>query len=253
MESGPVYARGSEGQRRSPADRGRGRRTTQSVAGDGAPKRCRRPRTIGRRRPTSDPSPCPRTAALGSAGRRNTAAGGRQRIRFRRDQRRTCWWKTLKPFAAWRCPAREASRVAIAIVGAASRVDRRITELSVRLDRFRVPPAELADSLPQQLVMLMAAADAVDDAGGLIRPAHDWCIHRPRTRPQHDQLSLSLVAAAGVARRGRAAVDGQSRHGLVGIDRRQQGRPGVRSWRAVVHAVQRGDFGAGLGTGGAGH
>ena len=35
----------------------------------------------------------------------------------------------------------------------------------LRRDRFRVPPVELADSLPQQLELLDATADALDDAG----------------------------------------------------------------------------------------
>ncbi len=39
-----------------------------------------------------------------------------------------------------------------------------IDELSVPIDRFRVPPKELEDALPQQLVMLRVAAAALDDA-----------------------------------------------------------------------------------------
>jgi acyl transferase domain-containing protein/3-hydroxymyristoyl/3-hydroxydecanoyl-(acyl carrier protein) dehydratase len=40
-----------------------------------------------------------------------------------------------------------------------------VDEVAIPLGRFRVPPAELAEMLPQQLLMLQAAADAFDDAG----------------------------------------------------------------------------------------
>jgi hypothetical protein len=39
-----------------------------------------------------------------------------------------------------------------------------IDELAVPIDRFRVPPKELEDALPQQLLMLQMAAAALDDA-----------------------------------------------------------------------------------------
>lgn len=45
-----------------------------------------------------------------------------------------------------------------------------IDEFSVPRGRFRVPPAEIPDLLPQQLLMLQVAAEAMDDAGGLVRP-----------------------------------------------------------------------------------
>jgi 3-oxoacyl-(acyl-carrier-protein) synthase/3-hydroxymyristoyl/3-hydroxydecanoyl-(acyl carrier protein) dehydratase len=61
-------------------------------------------------------------------------------------------------------------RAPVAVVGVTSRFDREITELTVPLDRFRVPPAELREALPQQLLMLTVAADALDDAGGLTDP-----------------------------------------------------------------------------------
>ena len=41
-----------------------------------------------------------------------------------------------------------------------------LERLSVPLGRFRIPPKELAEMLPQQLLMLQTAADAVADAGG---------------------------------------------------------------------------------------
>jgi acyl transferase domain-containing protein/3-hydroxymyristoyl/3-hydroxydecanoyl-(acyl carrier protein) dehydratase len=40
-----------------------------------------------------------------------------------------------------------------------------LTTSRVRRDRFRIPPVELADSLPQQLELLDATADALEDAG----------------------------------------------------------------------------------------
>jgi acyl transferase domain-containing protein/3-hydroxymyristoyl/3-hydroxydecanoyl-(acyl carrier protein) dehydratase len=40
-----------------------------------------------------------------------------------------------------------------------------VEEVAVPLGRFRIPPAELAEMLPQQLLMLQAAADAFEDAG----------------------------------------------------------------------------------------
>lgn len=40
-----------------------------------------------------------------------------------------------------------------------------LDDVPVRLDRFRVPPKELEEMLPQQLLLLDAAADAVEDAG----------------------------------------------------------------------------------------
>jgi len=40
-----------------------------------------------------------------------------------------------------------------------------IDELCVSLERFRIPPKELEEMLPQQLLMLEVAADAIEDAG----------------------------------------------------------------------------------------
>src|SRR4029077_5895354 len=39
-----------------------------------------------------------------------------------------------------------------------------IDRLSVRADQFRIPPKELQEMLPQQLLMLMVAAEAIADA-----------------------------------------------------------------------------------------
>ena len=41
-----------------------------------------------------------------------------------------------------------------------------IDELRIPLGRFRIPPAELSEMLPQQLLMLLVAADAFEDAEG---------------------------------------------------------------------------------------
>lgn len=40
-----------------------------------------------------------------------------------------------------------------------------IEQLELKLDRFRIPPRELEEMLPQQLLMLSVAGDAIDDAG----------------------------------------------------------------------------------------
>jgi len=45
-----------------------------------------------------------------------------------------------------------------------------IAALGLRLDRFRIPPKELAAMLPQQSLLLTAAADAIADAGWDDRP-----------------------------------------------------------------------------------
>jgi 3-oxoacyl-(acyl-carrier-protein) synthase/3-hydroxymyristoyl/3-hydroxydecanoyl-(acyl carrier protein) dehydratase len=58
----------------------------------------------------------------------------------------------------------------IAIVGVAADLRKRFDELALPVGRFRVPPAELREALPQQLLMMVVAADAVDDAGGLLDP-----------------------------------------------------------------------------------
>src|SRR5262249_52822659 len=42
--------------------------------------------------------------------------------------------------------------------------------LALRLDRFRIPPRELEEMLPQQSLALLAAAEAIADAGWDDRP-----------------------------------------------------------------------------------
>jgi 3-oxoacyl-(acyl-carrier-protein) synthase/3-hydroxymyristoyl/3-hydroxydecanoyl-(acyl carrier protein) dehydratase len=59
---------------------------------------------------------------------------------------------------------------AIAVVGVAADIRQNIDEVTFPLNRFRVPPAELREALPQQLLMLSVAADAVEHAGGLVDP-----------------------------------------------------------------------------------
>src|SRR5206468_2215454 len=41
-----------------------------------------------------------------------------------------------------------------------------IEELDLPIDRFRIPPKELEETLPQQLLMLQVAAAALDDCTG---------------------------------------------------------------------------------------
>ena len=41
-----------------------------------------------------------------------------------------------------------------------------IESIAAPLDRFRIPPREMGDMLPQQLLMLHVAAEAIDDSGG---------------------------------------------------------------------------------------
>lgn len=50
-------------------------------------------------------------------------------------------------------------------VGLSNRTGHVIDDIAIPLGRFRIPPTELQDMLPQQLLMLLAAADALDDAG----------------------------------------------------------------------------------------
>lgn len=49
-------------------------------------------------------------------------------------------------------------------------VGHHLDALSLRLDRFRIPPKELEEMLPQQSLALLAAADAIADAGWDDRP-----------------------------------------------------------------------------------
>ena len=97
--------------------------------------------------------------------------------------------------AAWVDPEREAEPEAVAIVGLSAHVgpfaglrafqervlgggDRvratgyHLDSIELPVDRFRIPPKELAEMLPQQSLLLNAAADAIADAGwgGLDRP-----------------------------------------------------------------------------------
>jgi acyl transferase domain-containing protein/3-hydroxymyristoyl/3-hydroxydecanoyl-(acyl carrier protein) dehydratase len=51
----------------------------------------------------------------------------------------------------------------IAVVGLASRFGSPIESITLPATRFRIPPTELAEMLPQQLLMLQVAAEALDD------------------------------------------------------------------------------------------
>ncbi len=90
-------------------------------------------------------------------------------------------WRTL--------PALPRPSSPVAIVGVASRAGSRIESITLPVARFRIPPMELEEMLPQQTLMLQVAAEAMDDcrsnvASGTI----NRCLHRRTTRPQHDQL-----------------------------------------------------------------
>ena len=75
-----------------------------------------------------------------------------------------------------------------------------VEEVKVPVGRFRTPPAELGEMLPQQLLMLQVAADALEDGGlGDVSGERldtggvcgDW------VGSQHDEFSVSEVDAAG--------------------------------------------------------
>ncbi len=61
----------------------------------------------------------------------------------------------------------------IAIVGIATNVGDAITQLEVPFGRFPIPPREFAAMMPQQAMMLLAAADAMTDAGLTVFPDPD--------------------------------------------------------------------------------
>ncbi|MBI3787233.1 MAG: hypothetical protein HY276_03160 [Ignavibacteriales bacterium] len=52
-------------------------------------------------------------------------------------------------------------------------IDGERIEITARPDQFKIPPKELEEMLPQQLLMLQVAAAALDDAGGLKEEALD--------------------------------------------------------------------------------
>ena len=65
----------------------------------------------------------------------------------------------------------------------------------LRADRFRIPPRELEEMLPQQSLMLKVAAEAIEDCRLGTRPGPaDGRPDRPGTRPEHEQLPAPLVA-----------------------------------------------------------
>ena len=76
-----------------------------------------------------------------------------------------------------------------------------IEELRIPIDRFRIPPKELEETLPQQLLMLEVAAAALDDcatgerAPGVRIGSEHRRLRRPRSRSEHDELSLAVEHA----------------------------------------------------------
>ena len=61
------------------------------------------------------------------------------------------------------------------LLGGGTQSKLHLDTLEIPLDRFRIPPKELEEMLPQQLLALLAAAEAIDDAGWEQR-------HAPRLR-----------------------------------------------------------------------
>ena len=144
-----------------------------------------------------------------------------------------------------------------------------INEVSVPLGRYRIPPAELQEMLPQQLLMLQVAYAALDDAdlaeadpavrlatGVYIGIGLDlnttnfhfrWSLHN-RARDWNDQLGLGRCVASGR----RTALDRQPHHGRP---RRHCGQPDCARLsyrRAQFYRLWRRGFGpAGTGIGGA--
>ena len=117
------------------------------------------------RRPRRAAEPAP-IAIVGIAGTGRVVRQGRERFRRRSSSgRRTV--RAIIASARWSCP----------------------------VDRFRIPPRELEEMLPQQSLMLRVAAEAIADAGWDARlAAADGRPGRDRARPEHDQLPPPLVA-----------------------------------------------------------
>ena len=71
--------------------------------------------------------------------------------------------RVTSPGALLECP--------VAVVGLSSRSGSPIESLTVPVGRFRIPPRELEEILPQQVLMLQLAAEALDDTRS--KPADD--------------------------------------------------------------------------------
>jgi len=81
-------------------------------------------------------------------------------------------WKTLAQFRDRVCAAAELEDIPATTPpgcwGAAAAANFKgyfIDEVAIPIGRFRIPPTELEDMLPQQLLMLQVAANAINDAG----------------------------------------------------------------------------------------
>ncbi|HEY1379255.1 MAG TPA: beta-ketoacyl synthase N-terminal-like domain-containing protein, partial [Gemmataceae bacterium] len=155
--------------------------------------------------------------------------------------------------------AARGSDPAIAVVGVASRIAPHIDEVSIPLDHFRVPPAELREALPQQLLLLTVAADAVDDAGGLADPARTGAFvglaldlnttnfHFRWSRPPHlrDAAGPPLTANRVMGSLGSIAASRLARaFGLGGpsFTLCSEETSGGRALELAVRALQRGEI-----------
>jgi len=145
-----------------------------------------------------------------------------------------------------------------------------IDELNCRSDRFRIPPKELEETLPKQLLMLKVAAAALDDAGavrderGASSPPSPRAV-RITPRPARSSASVldlnttnfhlrwSVLASGGVSplmrrkirgltpparRTTRSAADREPHDGRAGQHRREPHRAGVPLRRTEPHGLQ---------------
>ena len=100
----------------------------------------------------------------------------------------------------------------------------RIDEVALPTDRFRIPPRELEEMLPQQSLFLRLAAEAIADAGWDDRTRLRCRVpRRARARPEHDQLPRPMVAAGQGPR-----VERPARPGPVGRGPRSDGSSELR-------------------------
>ena len=121
-----------------------------------------------------------------------------------------------------------------------------IDELKLPIDRFRIPPKELEETLPQQLLMLQVAAAALDDSqasegrkpAGEGDPDHRR-LRRPRPRPEHHELPPAVERDRGrrEPRRRLPAADREPDDGRARQHRRQPHRAGVPLRRAEPHRL----------------
>ena len=79
-----------------------------------------------------------------------------------------------------------------------------IDELTIPIDRFRVPPKELEDALPQQLVMLQVAAAALDDQPVRLDERERFSMRRARDLGQfgeepQDRPAITKIAARNLS------------------------------------------------------